>query len=59
MAKTFAKLNHHCGAKGMEGQPGDVIEVTADQLKYLLARRGATECDAKGEPIKQEQPADK
>lgn len=51
MAKKFAKLNHFCGRKGCEGNPGDVIEVAPEVLKFLLDRDGAVECDKNGAPL--------
>lgn len=51
MAKKFAKLNHHCFKSGCEGEPDQVIEVTDENLAYLLERGGAVECSAKGEPV--------
>ena len=35
------RLNHFCHLPGMEGQPGDVIDVTPEQAKRLFDIKGA------------------
>lgn len=43
------RLNHNCGKPGCVGLPGDVIEVTESDAKYLLSRGGGTLVD---EPLR-------
>lgn len=46
----FVELNHNCGKPGCEGLPGDVIEVSAEDLAYLLERKGGKEVPAPPKP---------
>lgn len=48
MAKVKFQLNHRCRRPDMIGDPGDVIEVTKAQVKYLLARHGGRLLDVAG-----------
>lgn len=35
-------LNHFCNRPGVEGKPGDVLDCSAADARYLLDRKGAT-----------------
>jgi len=38
--KVNFKLNHACRMPGCEGQPGEVISISADMAEHLLERGG-------------------
>ena len=45
------KLTHHCRKPSCVGNNGDVIEVSEEDLRFLLERKGAILIDAAGEPV--------
>lgn len=54
MAKDATKrvmLTHFCRKAGCEGNPGDVINVTAEDLKFIEDRNGGYEVDEDGKWI--------
>ena len=44
-------LNHFCHMKGAVGGPGDVVDVSVDVAKKLIARKGATLVEDKKKAI--------